>query len=278
MSTELTTNAAAPGSDLTAQMDYARAVSGAAMLPQAYRGKPADIMLAVGLGQSMGLAPAEALYRIDVIQGTPTASAELIASNVRKAGHTLRVRVDEAAGSVTATIIRRDDPDYEHTVVRDMAWAKQMGLDKKDNYRKQPLTMLQWRAVTAVARLAASEALYGVGHTADEVRDTVPSAAPTVTADAFTAHPTSGGTPEAAADTGEAPDQEQLRRMFALFDERRPDLTNRDNRLRYCSLKTDTDITSSADMTAAHVAQVITALEDEPTQAELIEDDGDGAA
>ena len=271
MSTDLTT-ASAPAADLTAQMDYARAVSGAAMLPQAYRGKPADIMLAVGLGQSMGLAPAEALYRIDVIQGTPTASAELIASNVRKAGHTLRVRVDEAAGSVTATIIRRDDPDYEHTVVRDMAWAKQMGLDKKDNYRKQPLTMLQWRAVTAVARLAASEALYGVGHTADEVRDTVPSAAPTVTADAFTA-PTSGGAPEAAADTGEAPDQEQLRRMFALFNERRPDLTDRDDRLRYCSLKTDTDITSSADMTAAHVAQVIADLEDEPAQAELIEDD-----
>lgn len=157
--------------DLAQQMDYAKAVSSANMLPQAYRGKPADIMLAVGLGSAMGLSPAESLYRIDVIQGTPTAGAELIASNVRKAGHILRVRVDEQNMSVTATVIRSDDPDYEHTVVRDMAWAKKMGLDSKDNYKKQPLTMLQWRAITAVARLAASEALYGVGHTADELDD-----------------------------------------------------------------------------------------------------------
>lgn len=31
---------------LRAQMDYAQAVSRGAMLPQAYRGKPADILLA----------------------------------------------------------------------------------------------------------------------------------------------------------------------------------------------------------------------------------------
>jgi hypothetical protein len=67
-------------------MDYARAVQSAQMLPDNYRGKPADIMLAVGLGSSMGLSPAESLYRIAVIKGKPTASAELIAANVRKRG------------------------------------------------------------------------------------------------------------------------------------------------------------------------------------------------
>jgi hypothetical protein len=134
---------------LTEQMDYARAVSSASMLPDNYRGKPADILLAVGLGSSMGLSPAESLYRISVIKGKPTASAELIAANVRKAGHKLRVVTDEAGKRVKATIIRADDPDFAFEVVRDMAWAAQMGLDKNDNYRKQPLTMLQWRAITA---------------------------------------------------------------------------------------------------------------------------------
>jgi hypothetical protein len=42
------------GDLLHAQMDYARAVQSANMLPAAYRGKPADIMLAVGLGSSDG--------------------------------------------------------------------------------------------------------------------------------------------------------------------------------------------------------------------------------
>lgn len=164
-----------PGSDLTAQMSYARAVQTAAMLPEAYRGKPADILLAVGLGQSMGLSPAESLYRISVIKGKPTASAELIAAQVRKAGHKLRVITKD--GAVKATIVRADDPDFEHTVVRDMAWAQRMGLDKNDNYRKQPETMLQWRAISAVARLACPEALYGVQYTPDEMSD-FPDAAP----------------------------------------------------------------------------------------------------
>lgn len=165
---ELHDASAAP---LSVVMDYARAVSTAAMLPDTYRGKPADIMLAVGLGQSMGLSPAESLYRIAVIKGKPTASAELIAANVRKAGHRLRVQTDEAGHRVKATIIRADDPEFEHSVVRDLAWAKTMGLADQPNYKKQPLTMLQWRAITAVARLACPEALYGVSYTPDELGD-----------------------------------------------------------------------------------------------------------
>jgi hypothetical protein len=153
------------------QVRYAEFVTTGDMIPAAYKNKPANAVIAIGLGQAMGLSPAESLYRIDVIQGKPTASAELIASNVRKAGHKLRVTVDEANTSVTATIYRADDPDYPHSVVRDMAWAAKMGLQSKENYKKQPLTMLQWRAISAVARLACSEALYGVQYTPDELSD-----------------------------------------------------------------------------------------------------------
>lgn len=169
MSTEMITSTST--TELEAQMSYAKAVAVGDLLPQAYRGKPANVLLAIGLGQAMGLSPAESLYRIDVIQGKPTASGELIAANVRKAGHKLRVRVDERAQSVTATIIRADDPDHETTIVRDMPWAKKMGLASKDNYLKQPTTMLQWRAVSAVARLACPEALYGVVYTPDELQE-----------------------------------------------------------------------------------------------------------
>lgn len=177
MTTELATTT---HQGLQAQMDYARAVQTAGLLPTAYRGKPADILIAIGLGESMGLSPVESLYRIDVIQGKPTASAELIAANVRKAGHKLRVKLDEATTTATATIIRADDPDFEHVVVRDLGWAKQMGLTGKDNYAKQPLTMLQHRAVTAVARMACPEALYGVAYTPDEMGD-LPRTVGTVT-------------------------------------------------------------------------------------------------
>lgn len=156
---------------LTEQMDYAKAVSTGDLLPAAYRGKPANVMIAVGLGASMGLSPMESIYRIDVIQGTPTAGAELIASNVRRAGHTLRLEVNEEPPAARCVIIRADDPEHEHVVVRNLAWAKRMGLDGKANYKSQPATMLGWRAVTACARQACPEALYGVAYTSDELRD-----------------------------------------------------------------------------------------------------------
>lgn len=269
MSTDLTIHEGAISTDLTAEMDYARAISSAAILPQAYRGKPADIMVAVGLGRAMGLTPAEALYRIDVIQGTPAASAELIASNVRKAGHILRVRVDEAAQSVTAVVIRKDDPDYEHTVTRDMAWAEQMGLATKDNYRKQALTMLQWRAISAVARLAASECLYGVSHTADELDDFRPPAPATQSVakprgmDAVRA--ASGAVvvepaPQVIeADTGEVASAALVRKVNILL--KKAGYVTSEDRFGFLSHGTGRQITSSKDLTVTEAEGAIHALE-----------------
>ena len=164
------------------QMKYAEIVTQGDLVPRAYQGKPANALLAIGLGQAMGLSPAESLLRIDVIQGKPSASAELIAANVRRAGHLLRIETDEKAMSVTATIYRADDRDFAHTVTRDMEWAKAMGLTSKDQYKKQPLTMLEWRAISAVARKAASEALYGVTYTPEELKDMGERPAPKVSA------------------------------------------------------------------------------------------------
>ena len=176
MSTEVTR----ASDTLTEQMEWAKAVAVGGILPEAYRGKPADVLIAANLGASMGLSPAESLYRIHVIKGKPTASAELIASCVRRAGHKLRVTGD--ATSATAIIIRADDPDFEFTETRDLAWVQAMGLASNDNYRKQPATMLKNRAITAVARLACPEALYGVTYTVDELDDfpDAPTARPTV--------------------------------------------------------------------------------------------------
>lgn len=149
--------------------EYAKVISTSDIIPKAYAGKPSNILVAMDFGQSMGLTPAESLYRIHVIQGTPTMSGELIASCVRLAGHKLRVTTDEEAGSVSCTIIRKDDPEFPFTVTRDMEWARRMGLTGRQQYRTQPLTMLQWRAVTACARIACPECLYGAGYTAEEI-------------------------------------------------------------------------------------------------------------
>ena len=249
MSTDVTTYS--PSSDLSVQMDFARMVTapgGQSILPDAYKNNPANVLIAVGLGASMGLSPAESLYRIAVIKGKPSASAELIAANVRKAGHKLRVQVDEANMRVTATVIRADDPDFPFEVTRDLAWAKQMGLDKNDNYRKQPGTMLQWRAITACARLACPEALYGVSYTPDEIGDVPPvKAAPAVSVASFA----QAEQPEAVAqpETGEAMTDRTRGALFALMGEQ--GLDDADEQRAFLSDTLGREVESRASLTEA---------------------------
>lgn len=162
---------------LETQMRFAKLLAQSDLIPDAYRGKPANILLAIGLGQQIHLNAAQSLTEINVIKGKPTMSAQLIESLVRQAGHKLRISKDEKKQSVTVTIIRRDDPDYPFTVTRDKAWAHQMGLDARgrngspSNYERQLMTMLTWRAITACAREACAEALQGIDYTADEMYD-----------------------------------------------------------------------------------------------------------
>lgn len=116
---------AQPQLTLAEQMQYANTISKGSLVPKAYQGSPANILIAMDFGRSMGLSPAESLYRITVINGKPTASAELIAANVRRAGHKLRVKKDERAKKATVEIVRADDPDYTFSVTWDMAKAQQ---------------------------------------------------------------------------------------------------------------------------------------------------------
>lgn len=254
------------GAELTAQMEFAKALAHGDILPQAYKNKPANVLVAIGLGQSMGLSPAESLYRIDVIQGKPTASAELIAANVRKAGHKLRVRVDETKQSVTASIVRADDPDFEHTVTRNLDWAKAMGLATKDNYKKQPTTMLQWRAITAVARLACPEALFGVAYTPDEMHDMAPGspARRQATVDDFTTEPAPVDVTEAEIIDDPEPveklaTEKQLTKLHTMLNA--AGFKDPDTARNTVAGLIGRDIESSKELTQAEIQTVFTELE-----------------
>lgn len=210
----------AGGSQLMEQVRIAKALAPSDIIPQAYRGKPANIVVAIEFGQSMGLSPAESLYRINVIQGKPTMSAELVAAQVRKAGHRLRISKDEVAISVTATIYRADDPEFPFSVTRDTEWVKSMGLTGNHNYKKQPLTMLTWRAITACAREACPEALFGVAYTPDEMNDMDAPQPVDVMPDAVTPEPEAPAAPDQAPGPAGA-DVEPIRELFHGYQEAR---------------------------------------------------------
>lgn len=158
-----------PAMTFAEQMQYAKTVCQGSLVPSAYRGQPANVLIAMDFGRSMGLSPAESLYRIAVISGRPSASAELIAANVRRAGHRLRVTKDDRARTATCEIVRRDDPDFTFTATWDMAKAQQANLSNKENWKKYPMAMLTARSITECARDACPEALYGVVYTGEEL-------------------------------------------------------------------------------------------------------------
>lgn len=157
------------GQSLDEQIRYAQALSDSDLLPKSFQGKPANVLMAIEYGRSLDLTPIQAIQEITVIQGRPTASANLIGALVRKAGHSLRVKVDPAQLIAVAQVVRKDDPDHTYETRWDMDRAKRAGLTGKDNWSKYPEAMLKARAITEVAREACPEALMGINYTPEEI-------------------------------------------------------------------------------------------------------------
>ena len=69
-STDLTPISDEPqGSNLPAKMEYARTLAASSLLPKSYRGQPANVLIALELGQALGIPPIQAINGIHVIEG-----------------------------------------------------------------------------------------------------------------------------------------------------------------------------------------------------------------
>lgn len=187
----MTTELAIYNASVPDRMRYAEALSGASLLPDSYRGKPANVLLALEYGAALGIPPMVAIQQVHVIQGRPVASAQLIGALVRKAGHRLRVSGDDRRA--VCEIVRADDPDFTFRSEWTIERAQAAKLTGKDTWRQYPANMLRARAITECARDACPEALAGVSYTAEELGDdTLPAEA----------YPQTGTASESAHDAG----------------------------------------------------------------------------
>ena len=153
--------------NLPALIDYSKALAASDLLPVEYRGKPANVLVAIEYGKALDLAPMAAIQGITVIKGKPTASAALMAGLVRRAGHILRVTGNDKRAE--CTIIRADDPEFEFKTIWTIERAKQAGLTSNQTWSKYPDAMLKARAISECARNACSEILAGVQYTSEEL-------------------------------------------------------------------------------------------------------------
>ena len=148
------------------RMRLAELLAASNLLPEAYRKQPANVLVAIEYGRALGLEPMAAIQGINVIKGKPTASASLIGSLVRMAGHKLRVMADST--QAVCEIVRKDDPEFVFRTVWTLERAASAGLTG-DQWRKYPDAMLKARAITECARDACPEVLAGVQYTAEEL-------------------------------------------------------------------------------------------------------------
>lgn len=152
---------------LPEKITYAQALADSNLLPAQYRKNPPNLLFAMEYAEALGVATIHALTSIHVIEGKPSASADLIASLVRRAGHRLRVSGDDTFA--LAQIIRADDPEFTFESRWDMNRARVAGLTGKGVWKSYPGAMLRARAITEVARSAAPDALFGVIYTPEEL-------------------------------------------------------------------------------------------------------------
>ncbi len=127
---------------------------------------PEQAMAIILTGRELGIGPMAALNNINIIQGKPSVSPQLMLAMINSTREAEDIAIETSDAGAVCTIKRRGRTAY--TAKFGPKEAKAMGLDGKDNYKKQAATMYQWRAVAAAARATFPEVILGM-YTPDEL-------------------------------------------------------------------------------------------------------------
>lgn len=157
--------------NLPAMMKTADTLIKSGFLPQAIK-TSAQAVAIIMTGRELGIPTMQALRQINVIQGKPTMAAELMLALAYQhiPGFTYQVKKSTAT-ECTCVFTRPGHAAHEHTFT--IADAQGLGLAGKDNWKKQPATMLRWRCISSGLRLVAPDAIAGV-YTPEEIVPDMP--------------------------------------------------------------------------------------------------------
>jgi hypothetical protein len=134
------------------------------LVPDAYRGRPNDVFVAINMGAELGMEPFQAIQSIAVIEGKPCLYGDGLIGVVRASPKCMWIKESLSDDCKTATCEtqRKDDPQTI-SATYSMEDAVLAGLDSKFNWRKHPKRMLQMRARAYCLRDAYPDLLKGLG-------------------------------------------------------------------------------------------------------------------
>lgn len=146
-----------PWANWEAKEKFAQRLIASGFLPQAIR-TPAQVLAIIQTGQELGIPPMQALRQINVIQGKPTLSAELMLAKMIKGG----VKLAWLKSSDTEAELKASRPGTSFTGRFTMEEARLAGLLIKDGWKRYPKAMLRARVVSLVARVVAPDLIAGM--------------------------------------------------------------------------------------------------------------------
>lgn len=111
-------------------------------------------------GKELGIPPMEAMSSINVIQGKPSVSPQLMLALARRTKELEDLKMDITPQRATVTIKRKGQSEYKTEF--GIKEATDLGLMTKDNYKKQAGTMFGWRALAANLRITFPDAIGGL--------------------------------------------------------------------------------------------------------------------
>ncbi len=157
-------------------MKFSELLAGSDMVPRDFKGKPANVLVAIQWGYEVGLGPLQALQNIAVINGRPSiwgdAALALVRAHPACQAVAEGVDGDGDARHGWCEVTRRGEAPQRRTF--SVADAKKAGLwGKSGPWQQYPDRMLQLRARGFAVRDVFPDALRGV-ITAEEAQDMPP--------------------------------------------------------------------------------------------------------
>lgn len=139
-------------------------------VPRGVRGKPPAVLACMLTGREMGIGPMRALRQIDVIDGRPAPSPELLMARVLEAGHYIRVTETTRDRCVVRTRRKEwadDEPTFE--LEWTMEDAEEAGLAGKKNWTTYRRAMLRSRCVGETVRAVHPDIAEGASYSPEEL-------------------------------------------------------------------------------------------------------------
>lgn len=156
--------------NLNEAMKFAGMISNSALAPKDFKGKPEDTLVAMMMGNEIGLNPMQAIQNIAVINGRPSiwGDAMLALVQANKNFKSIEETFDDSAMTAKCVVTRKGGKP--HVVTYSQEDAVQAGLWGRNVWKNYPKRMLAMRARGFALRNQFADALLGL-ITAEEARD-----------------------------------------------------------------------------------------------------------